>query len=254
MLKRNIAGSIFILVFSYSVYSVIENFGEIKLQHWARLLQLALLCVFSFLYKGNSKKARILFGLYVTLDFFSGFSYFMRIKAAEKIFLMFPSSGWMFAVIFILKYLQWQLFKTVAAAALLWVGYIFEYLSLCKTEPKENAGTNQKKITVSSVIAGINALIFIWKVFVIFNNHWIDWMIPSVGSVLSYNQLYVIMIFFYLTSFCQWSVILAIIGLVAERIAKKKNDFGRIANKAFLIFYLLVFVGDIIITESWYHL
>ncbi|MCR5289194.1 MAG: hypothetical protein K6E51_04295 [Treponema sp.] len=251
MLKRNIAKNIFILVFIYLLYLVIENFGDIQFQHWGRLLQLALLTVFSFVYKGNSKKVRVLFGLYVLLDFISGFSYFIRINAVENIFLVFPSSGWMFSIIFILKYLQWHLFKDVAATALLWLGYIFEYLSLYTTEPEEKTKATQKKITLSSVIAGINVLIFIWTVFVIFNNHWIDMAIPAIGSSLSYNQLYVVMIFYYLTSFGQWAIILAIIGLVAEKISKKKNYFGRIVNKTFLIFYLLMIVGDVIICESW---
>ena len=75
---------------------------------------------------------------------------------------------------------------------------------------KEKPEMNQKKIKVSSVIAGINVLIFIWTVYVIFNNHWIDFTKPAVGSTLSYDQLYVIM-----------------------------------------IFYLLVIVGAVIVTESW---
>ena len=134
MTKRIIARIIFILYFLYSLYSVILTFGDRGFKVFFELITLLLLVIFSFLYKGTSKKVRTLFSLYVALDIFSGFSYFINAHSVRNLFIPFPSNAWIFAIIYILKFSQYQLFKLVASTTLLWIGYIFEYLSLRDNE------------------------------------------------------------------------------------------------------------------------
>lgn len=41
--------------------------------------------------------------------------------------------------------------------------------------------------------------------------------------------------------------------IIAEKVSKKKNKFGRIVNLCFLLLYISAIIGTIILNEAWYH-
>ena len=239
MKKRIAARCIFILVFACTVY----------FHDWLALIPLALLTGLTFLNLSGSKKARIFFALFFILDFFSGFTYFLPENVSRNLFFLFPSKLWMLDVIYILKYSLWIMFRPLAITVLLWAGYALEYIYICGCK-KEAEEAKQKKITVSSVIAVVNILSLIYPVFVIFNNHWVDMEIAMTG--ISYGKATAAMVLYYLLFSAQFTIPLSIAGLIAWRVSKNKNSFGRLVNEIFLILDIMVIIGNIIIAAAWY--
>ncbi len=250
MIIKNMTRIIFILIFLLSLYCQITSSGNASTQGWLGLIPLACLILFSFKCKYESKKARIFFIFFAAIDFLSGLSFFINMNKVKMIISILPSSSWMVSLIYILKAQQYQLFRIFAMDVILWMAYAFQLILFCKNNSSRKVDVRHKKVTVSSVTACINFLIFLVTVIFIFNNHWVDMELQQ--SSLSYNQVYVTMIFFFLAQSYLPSIILSIIGLIGEKKSKYRNSFGKISNEIFLVFYMLAFFGMLIIGAAWY--
>ena len=248
-IKKNISKIIFVLVFIENLCRLLINHENVQTFGWLELIPLSILVVLTFYEFKNTERAKMLFTIYWAFDFITGFSYLLK-KINPVYFSMFPSSSWLFEIIYIIKYSQNQLFVDLISIILLWVGYYFEYKRICKFEKKNYKEVEYKKITVSSVIALVNILILCYSVFIIFNNHFVDMEISSTG--ISYKKAQIVMVFYFLLEAAIISIPLAIVGLIFELIAKYKNKIGKIINKLLLTLYLLVIIINIIIYEVWY--
>lgn len=120
-------------------------------------------------------------------------------------------------------------------------------------KPTKHTPAKHKKVTVSSIIACANLLTFALTVAyaVICDGRWADWYMPM---GYSYEKAHLMHHFYTFFEGGLLSILESIVGLIAERIAKNKNPFGKIVNLIFLLSYALVIAGIIIVCRtSWYH-